>query len=171
MQQQNIIKTSMSYGLILGLIFSVNFYLSITRNFILSLLSYAVMLAILVLIYKISVRFRDKDCGGYISYSKSFSFLLLIFFFGSIISTFIKYIYFQYINPTYLESLLSDTLSVMEFVRFPLTEEMHGKIQEMLTPFVFSLQSFWINMLLACIIGVFMGFFVKKEKGIGDIES
>ena len=58
--QTNVLNAAMKYGLIMGLIFSVNFLLSVTGNPIISLLGYLVVAVILVLTYRFSVAIVTK---------------------------------------------------------------------------------------------------------------
>ena len=171
--QSNILKSAMSHGLILGVLFSVNFLLGITGNAWLKLLSNFVMVAILVAVYKMSVRFRDNDCKGVITYGKAFSLIVLMFFFAAIISSLVKYIYFQFINPDYLENLLQQSLLMYEafLSKLPLsmsTEEIYENMGTIITPISFSLQYIWANVFAGVFVGLIMAGFVKKDKGLFD---
>jgi ABC-type uncharacterized transport system permease subunit len=74
-------------GLIMGVFFSLNFLLSVSHNTFLSLLSYLVFAVILVTTYRFTIRFRDTECGGAISYGRAFSYILLLYFFAALISS------------------------------------------------------------------------------------
>lgn len=92
-----------------GANFSVNFLLSVTGNPIISLLGYLVVAVILVLTYRFSVAYRDKENGGTITFGHAFFFILLLFLYNAIISSLIKFIYFKYLNVEYLPQLLRRT--------------------------------------------------------------
>ena len=78
-----------------------------------------------------------------------------------------KYVYFQFINPDYLDEVLNNTMAVMEQFQWPLQEDiMYDQMKSMLTPINFTLQYIWINMLLGFLVGVVMAAFVKKDKNI-----
>jgi hypothetical protein len=166
--QPNIVKSAMSYGLILGALFSVNFLLSLTNNSLLGLLGWIIVAAILVATYKMAVRYRDKDCEGFISYGKAFSLVVLMFFFAAIISAFVKFIYLQFIDVTYLERQLEQAMLVLETMAFPITDEIYKTMSAMLTPTFFSISSIFTNMFLGVFTGLIMAGFVKKEKGLFD---
>ncbi len=167
--QPNIIRSAMSYGLIMGLLFSINFLLNVSGNNVLfSLLGYAVTIVIIVAAYKMAIHFRDNDCEGYISYGKSFSLILLMFFFGAIISALTKYVYCQFINPEYLENVMQQSIQMLESMNFPMVDEMYENMESLMNPFSFATQYIWINVLLGAITGVVMATFVKKEKGLFD---
>ena len=166
--QPNIVKSAMSYGLILGALFSANFLLSIPNSSLLGLLSWLVVAAILVATYKMSIRFRDNDCEGFISYGKAFSLIVLMFFFAAIISAFVKFIYLQFIDPAFLERQMEQTMLLLESMSFPITDDIYNAMSIVLTPISFSMISVFTNMLLSVFVGLVMAAFVKKDKGLFD---
>ena len=166
--QPNIVKSAMSYGLILGVLFSVNFLLSVPNSSLLGLLGWFVVAAILVAIYKMSVRYRDNDCGGFISYGKAFSLIVLMFFFAAIISAFVKFIYLQFIDPAFLERQLEQAMLTLETISFPITDEFYEAMSIMFTSTSFTMVSIFTNMFLSVFVGLVMAAFVKKDKGLFD---
>jgi len=169
--QPNILKSAMLNGLIMGVLFSLNFLLSISKIPSLTLLSYVVVTFILVGMYKLSVRFRDVECEGVITYGKAYSFILLTFFFAAIISSVVKYVYFQFINPDYLEQLLQDSMKALETLRFPIDEAAYEQMGKMMKPASFTLQYIWLNVLMGSFVGLIMAAFIKKEKNIFEKED
>ncbi len=164
--QPTIIKSAMVNGLIMGAMFSINFVISIAKITILGLLSYVIITLILVGIYKMVIRFRDVDCKGEITYWKSFSFILLTFFFAAIISSVVKYIYFQYINPDYLAQMFEESMKLMEKMNFPMNDASVAQMESILKPATFTLQYIWINVFMGSLVAMVMSGFVKKEKDI-----
>ena len=166
--QSNIAKSAMSYGLILGALFSVNFLLSVPNSSLLGLLSWLVTAAILVATYKMAIRYRDNNCEGFISYGKAFSLIVFMFFFAAIISAFVKFIYLQFINTYFLERQLEQVMLVLETMSFPITDEIYKTMSAMLTPIFFTITSIFTNMFLSVFAGLIIAAFVKKEKGLFD---
>ncbi|MFT3751411.1 MAG: DUF4199 domain-containing protein [Paludibacter sp.] len=164
--QPNIMKSAMHNGLILGAIFSVNFLLSVSGISALALLTYAVALIILVMLYKIAIRFRDVDCEGSITYGRAFLYILLIFFYAALISTVVKFIYLRFIDQTYLESIYQETMKVLEAMKFPMNTPEMEQAEKMFKPLNFSLLYIWSNMLLGTFVGLIMAAFIKKEKSL-----
>jgi hypothetical protein len=164
--QPNIIKSAMFNGLIMGVLFTLNFMISLPKNTILGLLSYLIVAGIVFLMYRMSVQFRDKECGGYITYGRAFMFVIYTFFFAALISSLVKYIYFRFINPLYLDELLQETMKAMEMVKFKVDDEAYKQISDMMKPANMALQFIWVNMFLGMIVGLIMAAFVKKEKNI-----
>jgi len=166
--QSNIVKSAMSYGLVLGVLFSVKFLLGLFNNVWLGLSGYFVIAAILVATYKMSVRFRDNDCEGIISYGKAFSLIVQMFFFAAIISAFVKYIYFQFINPDILESLLQQVLLMYETLSIPITDELYEAGSVLFTPIPVTMLLSLSNLFLGALTGIIMAIFIKKEKNLFD---
>lgn len=160
--QPNIIKTTMLNGLIMGGLFSINFLFSVSKITFLALLSYLLISMILVGIYKMAIRFRDEECNGEITYWKSFSFILLTFFFAAIISSVTKYIYFQYINPAYLAEMFEESMKLMEKMKFPMNDASVAQMETILKPASFTLQYIWVNVFMGTLVGLVMSGFIKK---------
>lgn len=164
--QQNISKSAMHGGLILGVLFSLNFLLSITKITSLALLTYVIAIFIVIVMYKLSVRFRDKDCEGAITYSRALIYVQFTFFFAALISTIVKFTYFQFINTTYLETMFQETMKAMEMMKFPMDDASVSQVQSMLKPATFSMIYIFTNLFLGTIVGLIMAAFVKKDKDI-----
>ena len=164
--QVNIMKSAMKSGLILGVLFSINFLLSIPSNVFTSILTYVVIAGILVATYRLSVQLRDNEFGGYITYGRVFTFILLSFFYGAIISSLVKFIYFQFVNPEYLSNLYNESMLLMEKIGFSIESAVEESMRNLLKPATFSLQYIWVNTLLGVFVGLIMAAFVKKEKNI-----
>ena len=168
--QTNVLNAAMKYGLIMGIIFSVNFLLSVTGNPIVSLLGYLVVALILVLTYRFSIAYRDYENGGAITFGHAFFFILLLFLFGAIISSLVKFIYFKYLNVDYLPQLLDQSITVMkqmqEQFHFNIPDDYYENMENMMNPTAYTLQFIWVNTFLGVIVGLIMAPFIKKDKSI-----
>lgn len=169
--QPNIIKPSMNNGLIMGVLFSLNFILSIQKNYLFVFLSYFVISTIVVGMYRMSIRYRDTECEGVLSYRKAFSLILYTFFFAALISSVVKYVYFQFICPTYLESMMQDSLKVLSGMNFKIDTEAIAQMETTLKPASFSLQYIWVNVFVGSLVAFVMAFFVKKNPPISTEDK
>lgn len=114
-----------------------------------------------------SVHFRDNDCQGAISYGKAFTYIILIFFYAALISTVVKYIYFKYLDPAYLENMFQITMEAMETIKLPVSStEMTEQTEQLLKPFNYSLATIWVNVIMGAVVGLIMAAFIKKDKNI-----
>jgi hypothetical protein len=146
----------MIYGLFMGILFTANFFISLPQGIIFRFLSFLIIILIVYAMYRFSVKYRDNECGGYISYGKAFSFILLTFFFASIISSIFKFFYFQFINPDYLTNLLQESLKIIDSMQLPVNEEFYDQMEKMMKPITYSLQSIWVDVFLGIILGLIM---------------
>ncbi len=164
--QQSIVRATMTNGLILGALFSANFLISLSKTFIGSILSLAIFVYILVYTYKTSIKNRERNLGGEATYIQAVLFIVLSFFYAGIISSIVKFVYFQFINPEYLTLILDEGLRIMEQMKFPVDPEAYDQIKDLLKPASFSLQYIWMNTILGIFTGSIMAIFVKKDKNI-----
>lgn len=155
-------------GLIMGGIFSVNFLLSISKVSALTLVSYLVVTLIVITMYRMTIRYRDMECDGAITYVKAFVYILLTFFYAALISTVVKYVYFQFINPGYLETMFQESMKMMEKFNFPITTATTEQMENMLKPVNYSFIYIWTNTIMGTLVGLIMAAFVKKDKSIFD---
>ncbi len=153
-------------GLIMGGIFTFNFLLSLPKSSILALLSMAITCVIVVLMYRMAVKFRDNECEGTITYGKSLSYIFSTFFFGSLIVAIVKFFYVQFVNREFLDNLLQESFKVIESLKIPVNEEMYTDLEKMMSPIGFAAQTIWTILLYGLILGLILSFFVKKEKSI-----
>ena len=113
-----------------------------------------------------AMQFRDTECNGIITYSKAFSLILLTFFFAAIISSVVKFVYFQFINPDYLDQMFQETMKVLNKMKFPVNDEMINQTKSMLKPVNYTFVYIWTNVFFGLIVGLIMAAFIKKEKSI-----
>lgn len=164
--QPSITKSAMFNGLIMGVIFSINFIFSVSKITALILLTNLLAVFILIGIYRMVIRFRDIECKGFISYWKAFSLILLTFFFAAVISSVVKYVYFQFINPGYLDQMFQETMKVLSSMKFEINDTMIDQTKSMLKPASYTLVFIWTNVFMGLVVGLIMAAFVKKEKTI-----
>lgn len=174
----NIFKSTMFNGLIMGVLFSLNFFFTASKSVSLLLFSYLLIAIMIVMMYRMAKRYRDSECGGYIKYWNVFNYVILTFFFASIISSIFKIIYTKFINPEYLPMLFEESMrqiennrSLFESLRLPLDENYYEELERQMRPVNYSLQTIWMNIFSGAIIGLILGGIVRKNKGIFDDET
>ncbi len=104
--QPNLLKSTLNYGGLLGLIlvvFSMILWmLNLSLNKSLGYLSYIIIIAGLFIFLKL---FRDQEMGGYISYGKALGAGLLIIVFSGLVTAAYSYILFKFIDPGLVEKM------------------------------------------------------------------
>lgn len=156
----------MQNGLILGGVFSLNFLLSTSKSSPLIFITYFIAALIVSMLYRFSIKFRDDECEGVITYGRAFSYIILLFFYAALISTVVKYFFFRFINPGYLETMFQDTMKMMETLKFQMTSAEIDQTESMFKPLSFSLLYIWSNIIMGTLVGLVMAAFVKKNKSI-----
>ncbi len=151
----------------MGVLFSVNFLCSVSSNVFVRLLTYLIIAAIVVATYRLALWYRDEEQGGYISYGKAFSFIVLSFFFASLVSALVKFVYLQYINTDYLDNLFTQSMAVLEKLNMP-TGQTEESLRSLLKPSTFVFQYIWANVLIGCFVGMVTAVFAKRTKNIFD---
>ena len=159
-------NSTMRNGLILGIVFSVNFLFSISNNLFLGLLSYAVIGVIIYLSYRFTINYRNLDCEGAISYRHALAYVILLFLFAALISAIVKYLFFQYLNPDFLPELMNKSIEIMEQVMPSVPEETYDNMDTMMSPINYSLMVTWVNVIL----GFFVGLIITKQYFLAKID-
>ena len=167
----NLMNSAMRNGLILGILFSVNFLFSISNNLFLGLLTYAMIGIIVYASYRFTAGYRDTDCEGVISYRHALAYVVLLFVFAALISAIVKYIFFQYLNPNFLPELVNKSMEIMEQVMPSVPEEMYDNMDTMMTPINYSLMVTWLNVILGFFVGLIVAGIVKKDKNPFDNQD
>ncbi len=159
----NFLNITMRNGLVLGVLFSLNFIISTFNNPVLGLFSYLIVGLIVYLTYQYTARFRDRENGGLITFGQGFFFVFLLFMFASIISAGFKYVFLQFISPNYLKELLGVTMQTMETVMETVPDDMYDSLESFLTPINFVMATSWANIFISLIVGVIIGLVVKRS--------
>lgn len=158
----SIVNTAMKNGVIMGILFTVNFFLSVSGMVYLALLSYVITGIIIYFTYRYTKEFRDKENGGFISFGRVFSFIFVLYLFGTLISSFVKYFYLKFFNTAFLEDMYNQNIQIIEQILPNVTEEMYTTIESFLQPQSYTLIAAWSNVLLSVIIGLIIAAIVKR---------
>lgn len=166
----DVLKHVMYFGLILGLVFSLNFFLS-TLTGIFVLFSWLVTLAIPYLAYRMVLDCRERVLNGSISFGVAFIYGFQLFFYASLISGAFRFIFCQWLNPDYLAGVIESTMQLLASTNLiemieaqGLTEaEYASQIKMLLVPINMSFVGMITNVFIGSIVSVFTALIVKKE--------
>ena len=163
---QNMNKSAMMNGLVIGALLSLKFLFSTTGNTVLSIFSFVLSILVVVGLYYFGVRYRDNMNQGSISYGKSFIYMFRMYIYGSVVSSLVILIYTGLIEPNYLESMSNEMFKLYDSLNLPIDESVSEAINELYKPAPFAL----LNVLASAFGGAFwaliLSAFVKKEKSI-----
>lgn len=163
--QSNMTSSAMRSGLILGVLFSANFFISVSGIPALGLLSYLLVGLIVFYTYRFTVHFRDTELEGAISFARAFLYVLLMCLFASVISSFAKYFYLKFSKSTFLEDMYNQNITTLEQIMpAAVTDEMYDAVEMLTNPQGYTMMTAWTNMILALIIALIIAGIVKKDK-------
>jgi len=172
-QENTYLKSTMTYGLVTGLVLIVYTLLLystnnlIDQNFFLGIINYLILIGGIV----IGTRsYRDQFLEGYISYSKALGYGVVISVFTGIIVGIFTYLLYAVIDPGLLEQsmkifeeeMLNQGMSPDQVETFT---EMQRKIR---SPFMMLISSVLSYALLGFIFSLITSAFLKKDKPIFD---
>lgn len=152
----------MRNGLILGVLFSINFLISVSGVPALGLLSYLVAGLVIYLTYRYTVQLRDVNYNGSISFGRAYGFVLLQFIFATIISSFVKYFFLKFSDSTYLEDMYNQNMATLEQFLPTVTDEMYTAMEILTNAQGYTVMAAWTNFLMALIFGLIIAAIVKK---------
>jgi hypothetical protein len=114
LQKYGLIMASVS--IIMTLLTSIMGMSNLMLTMIMGLLALAMMIIIPVLGLK---EHRDKQLGGFVSFGRAFLVCMLIIAVGITVSSIFNYIYMNFINPSYIESMKESMTEMYEKMNVP----------------------------------------------------
>lgn len=110
---RNVTRMAMTQAVSLGVYLAVKFYLSLSlyTSFIALLMTVFVPLFVLVL-QKRACMVVEEDTR--ITYWFAFRYGVALFFYATVLLAFSQFVYFKYINPSYLQGVYAETMTVLE---------------------------------------------------------
>ncbi|MDR2840039.1 MAG: DUF4199 domain-containing protein [Paludibacter sp.] len=153
----------------IGGLLSLNFIISMLFPFIGFLMSIAIIVGIVAIMYSLGKKFRDTVCDGVISYGKAFGFLFETYFLGGIVAAFVMFLYFQFISPDYLSQALSAMMPQLESM-FKLynvdSSEIYDLYLKVFKPLPYSCVQLIAYAIVSVFWSVILAAFIRKDKPI-----
>jgi hypothetical protein len=174
-KKANIIKSAMTYGLMLALalivIHLVQYLMDIYKPPVwVNILTYAVIVGGIV--YG-TIRFRDDELGGYISYGKALGFGVLLSLFASVVYGFYNYLLTAVIDPTYMEGvyrMLEETY-IEAGMDYDQVETVMETVKKFQTPLMMVFSSLFGFTFMGTIFSLITSIFLKKEEPLFETEE
>ena len=146
-----------------GGLLALRFLISVMQISWLSILSFAILVLIVYLLYKVTATYRDENCDGVISYGNAFWFIFRVYFIGSVISAIIMFIYFNFINQGFLTETLDSVMEMYEKFNVPVDYDM---IEGFFKPLPYVLINLFGSIFSSAFWAAIIAAFVKKNKSI-----
>lgn len=171
-----LMKSALTYGVYLGLVsilISVVIWaggiiesMGLFGGVFISLGSFVISFVLLFIFAK---NYRNKELGGYISFSEAFKFTMLVIVFSTLISLVYTYIFNAFIAPDYMENLMAvlqqKTMNFMESKGVPEAqmEKALEKFEEIPTIWKSLRQTAVSGLIGGAIISLIVSAIVKKR--------
>jgi hypothetical protein len=156
-------RHAMNFGAVMGLLFSINFLVTTIKS--LAFCQYIFVVIIVYAAYKFAVHCRENVMEGYISYGSALWYIMQLFLYGSLISAMVRYLFYAFIKPDFLQNQLNETMQVLQDTSMSdmISGEVYQQTIEMMTPLNMALQSIWLNLILGLLLGLVIAGIVKKQ--------
>jgi hypothetical protein len=164
--QSTITKSAMINGLIIGFLLSLKFLLSTQKTSILVSLGLVISVSIIFILFRMSIRLRNDEFDGIISFGKAFSYILQVYFYGSIISSLVMFMYTAYFNQAYLEMYLNMVMKFYHDINFLMDDKNYKIMESIFKPAPFALSNIFSSIFAGAFWGLILAGFIKKEKNI-----
>ena len=157
-------RHAMNFGAIMGLVFSTNFLITTIKS--LAFLQYLFVVVIIYLAYRFVVHCRENVMSGVISYGSALWYNMQLFMYGAMISALVRYVFYAYIKPDFLQNQLNETLVALQGTPMAdvITSDVYQQTIEMMTPLNMALQSIWVNLILGLLLGLILAAIVKRNE-------
>ena len=157
-------RHAMNFGAIMGLLFSLNFLVTTMKS--IAFLQYLIIVVIIYCAYRFVVHCRENVMNGAISYGSAVWYNMQLFMYGAMISAMVRYVFYAYIKPDFLQNQLNETLMALQGT--PMAEMISGEVYqqtvEMMTPLNMALQAIWLNLMLGLLLGLILAAIVKRSE-------
>ena len=161
----------MRYGTVMGIFWTLKFVL-----FPMGMQSPLLLMAFFLLTLIVPVagfflvrQYRDRECGGVLSFSRAFLFTSFMYLFAALFATIAHYVYFRYIDGGLIVNTYQDMLTQMEAIA---TADMKASLEQFqqaldiiaaLSPLEISIQLITQNVFYCTLIALPTALLVKRN--------
>ena len=161
----------MRYGTVMGIFWTLKFVL-----FPMGMQSPLLLMAFFLLTLIVPVagfflvrQYRDRECGGVLSFSRAFLFTSFMYLFAALFATIAHYVYFRYIDGGLIVNTYQDMLTQMEAIA---TADMKASLDQFqqaldiiasLSPLEISIQLITQNVFYCTLIALPTALLVKRN--------
>jgi hypothetical protein len=170
-QRKNFQEAAMRYGTVMGIFWTLKFVL-----FPMGMQSPLLLMAFFLLTLIVPVagfflvrQYRDRECGGVLSFSRAFLFTSFMYLFAALFATIAHYVYFRYIDGGLIVNTYQDMLTQMEAIA---TADMKASLDQFqqaldiiasLSPLEISIQLITQNVFYCTLIALPTALLVKRN--------
>ena len=128
-QRKNFQEAAMRYGTVMGIFWTLKFVLfPLGMQSPLLLMAFFLLTLIVPVVGFFLVRqYRDRECGGILTFSRAFLFTSFMYLFATLFVTIAHYIYFRYLDNGLIVGTYQDMLTQMSGIA---TDDMKASIEQ-----------------------------------------
>ena len=156
--------TSFTYGLLTGigliLITLLTYMFNLTEIRWLSYLTYLVLLAGIILG---TIKFRDDDSGGFITYGRALGFGTMVSLFAALISGIFLFVFYKFIAPDAFEQLRILAEQNIIAANPDITDQQLDMAMRMTTPLMILISSLFSITFIGFVFSLATSAFLKKK--------
>ncbi len=156
--------TSFTYGLLTGigliLITLLTYMFNLTEIRWLSYLTYLVLLAGIILG---TIKFRDDDSGGFITYGRALGFGTMVSLFAALISGIFLFVFYKFIAPDAFEQLRILAEQNIIAANPAITDQQLDMAMRMTTPLMILISSLFSITFIGFVFSLATSAFLKKK--------
>ncbi len=164
----NPFRHAMKYGLVMGVAIILLFVCMTIPHALTTILTPILIGVIVWLTYRFAVHFRETESNGQITYSQAFSYILILFFFASLVTAVLRYGYLEFINTSYLTDTFNQAMFLYEQMQIDIPTEMVDEMHHIMVPTRFTMQFIMVDCMSGLFLALIVAIFVRKSKKVGD---
>lgn len=166
------LKTAMEYGSYLGLFFIAKLVVSVlsSKLVFLGIIALAMTILVPVILYKLVLRFSSTLPRENLRFSSLWSFGAMTFIFASVLSGLAYYLFFQYIDPGFIQEQVNALQTIMNSLDSSKTglqaAEVEKAFEQMGTPspIQMAVQMIWANIFIGALLSLIIAPIVLNRK-------
>ena len=162
-KKNSLFSASLTYGVLTAIaliMISLMVYLfDLTGISWISYLTYIVLLAGIIIG---TIKYRNDDLGGFISFGKALGFGTLVSVFAAFISGLFMYIFYQYLAPDAMEQIRQATEEAVINANPNVTDQELDMILRFTSPLVMFISGLFFTTLIGVIFSLVTAAFIKK---------
>ncbi len=163
-KKSSLTSSAFTYGLITAvgmiLLTLVMYVFNLMTVQWISYLAYAIILAGIIWG---TLKFRDEESGGFISYGKALGFGTLLSLFAALISGIFVFVFYQYIAPDAMEQLKAVAAENVLEANPDITDQQLDMILRFTSPLLISISSFFSTTFLGFVFSLVTSAFIKRN--------
>lgn len=159
----NTLKHALTFGLILGGLFSLNFFIMTSQSVFLSFFWLAVVALIPYLMYRFMVVYRKSECNDRASFGRMFTYALLLLLSATLISFVFKFAYLKFFNPSFIQFMKESTLQFLDSANMLSGEITPAYVRSLLTPMNVSFGYTFYNVFFGVPMALILAGITKKQ--------